>query len=79
MGGWKLEVGKMALYMAFPVALFYLFNQPKYFEEWTVKMRQELYPPLDKMHHKEIEDCIRKIHERRERELLKTLDEEVQK
>lgn len=52
MGGWKLEVGKMALYMSFPVGLFYIFNQPKYFEAWTVKMRQELYPPAAKMHAK---------------------------
>ncbi|MPC69651.1 Protein PET100, mitochondrial [Portunus trituberculatus] len=50
MGGWKLEIGKMAMYMSFPVMLFYVFNQPKYFEEWTVRMRRELYPPLDKMH-----------------------------
>lgn len=52
MGGWRLEVGKMALYMSFPVAMFYIFNQPKYFEDWTVKMRRELYPPVDKMHGK---------------------------
>ena len=52
MGGWKLEVGKMALYLTFPVAVFYFFNQPKYFEDWIVKMRRELYPPLEKMHAK---------------------------
>lgn len=69
-------MGKMAIYMSFPVALFYLFNQPKYFEDWIVNMRRELYPPLDKMHHKEIEECIKKIHERREKELLKALEEE---
>lgn len=50
MGNWKLEISKMALYMSFPVVLFYVFNQPKYFEEWTVRKRRELYPPLDKMH-----------------------------
>lgn len=52
MGGWKLEIGKMAMYMSFPVAVFYFFNQPQYFEDWIVKMRRELYPPLDKMHTK---------------------------
>ena len=35
MGGWQLEVGKMALYMAFPVGLFHYFNQPEYFEKWV--------------------------------------------
>ncbi|KAG7164133.1 hypothetical protein Hamer_G014260 [Homarus americanus] len=79
MGGWMLEVGKMAMYMSFPVTLFYLFNQPKYFEDWTVRMRRELYPPLDKMHNEEIESCIKKMHERKERELLQALEEEETK
>jgi len=76
MGGWALEVGKMAMYMTFPVGCFYLFNQPQYFEEWTVKMRRELYPPQDKMHDAEIQECIEKMHLRKEKELLKQLQEE---
>lgn len=36
MGGWKLEVFKMGLYMSFPVALFHWFNQPEYFEKWVI-------------------------------------------
>ena len=51
MGGWKLEVGRMAMYMFFPVGMFYCFNQPQYFEDWVVKMRRELYPPHKNMHH----------------------------
>lgn len=35
MGGWQLEVGKMAIYMAFPVGMFHYFNQPEYFEKWV--------------------------------------------
>lgn len=45
MGTWKLEIAKMGMYITFPVALFYYFNQPKYFEEWVVKTKRELYPP----------------------------------
>lgn len=77
MGNWKLEISKMALYMSFPVVLFYVFNQPKYFEEWTVRKRRELYPPLEKMHSQEIEECIRKLHERQEVELLKSLEDDL--
>lgn len=69
----------MALYMAFPVGTFYIFNQPQLFEDWIVKMRRELYPPLEKMHVKEIEDCIRKLHERKEKEMLQALEEEERK
>ncbi|KAF0313984.1 Protein PET100, mitochondrial [Amphibalanus amphitrite] len=32
MGGWKLEIFKMGMYMTFPVGLFWYFNQPEYFE-----------------------------------------------
>lgn len=35
MGGWQLEVAKMAMYMAFPVGMFHYFNQPEYFEKWV--------------------------------------------
>lgn len=45
MGSWRLEVGRMAVYLAFPVALFYYFNQPTYFEEWVTKTKREIFPP----------------------------------
>lgn len=35
MGGWHLEIFKMAMYMTFPVAMFHYFNQPEYFEKWV--------------------------------------------
>jgi protein PET100, animal type len=35
MGGFALEIGKMAMYMTFPVAMFYWFNRPEYFEQWV--------------------------------------------
>jgi Pet100 len=35
MGGYALEIGKMAMYMTFPVAMFYWFNRPEYFEKWV--------------------------------------------
>ncbi|GAB1599511.1 protein PET100 homolog, mitochondrial-like [Argonauta hians] len=45
MGGWKLEIFKMGLYMSFPVGLFYYFNQPAFFEEWIMSRRKTLFPP----------------------------------
>lgn len=30
---------QMAVYMSFPVMTFWYFNQPEFFEEWTIKMR----------------------------------------
>ena len=40
MGGWKLEVGKMSLYVAMPILCFYLFNKPEYFSEQIAKDKQ---------------------------------------
>ncbi|KAK3583242.1 hypothetical protein CHS0354_015423 [Potamilus streckersoni] len=45
MGTWHLEVVKMAMYMTFPVGLFYIFNRPEYFEEHVNKKRKEIMPP----------------------------------
>ncbi|XP_014271598.1 protein PET100 homolog, mitochondrial [Halyomorpha halys] len=75
MGGWKLEVGKMVIYMAFPVGLFHYFNQPEYFEEWVTKIKQETYPPESTKHKKMIEDAIKDWNKKKEISLLKALDE----
>ncbi|XP_072255866.1 protein PET100 homolog, mitochondrial [Pyxicephalus adspersus] len=43
--GVKLEVFRMMLYLTFPVTMFWISNQPEYFEEYIVKRKRELYPP----------------------------------
>lgn len=45
MGNWKLEVARMAMYTSFPVALFFYFNQPTYFEEWVTNTKRQIFPP----------------------------------
>ncbi|KAM4036555.1 protein PET100 homolog, mitochondrial [Anomaloglossus baeobatrachus] len=35
----------MALYLTFPVTMFWISNQPEYFEEYIVKRKREIYPP----------------------------------
>nr|CAD7445474.1 unnamed protein product [Timema bartmani] len=74
MGGWKLEVLKMALYMSFPVGMFHYFNQPDLFEKWVVKTRRELFPPENMTHKDEIIDCIQKLQEKQELEMLRLLE-----
>ncbi|KAI5646526.1 hypothetical protein NE865_01459 [Phthorimaea operculella] len=61
MGNWKLEVGKMAIYMSFPVTMFHYFNQPDYFEEWVIKTKRECYPPENKKDREDIEKLIKKL------------------
>jgi protein PET100 len=47
MGGWKLEVFRMALYISFPVSLFYLFNKPEFFKEILIDYRKKHFPVED--------------------------------
>jgi len=79
MGGWQLEVGKMALYMAFPVGMFHYFNQPEYFEKWVTEQKRLMYPPESKSHRSEIEQTIRDIREKNENKMMKELEEMEQK
>jgi len=67
MGGWKLEVFKMGIYMVFPVATFYYFNQPHLYEEWLVKKKMEVFPPEDPEAKRQIQDTVRLMRERERR------------
>ncbi|XP_033108426.1 protein PET100 homolog, mitochondrial-like [Anneissia japonica] len=61
MGGWRLESAKMVIYIFFPVATFYYFNQTEYFEEKVSRKIRQLYPPECKMQRKELEAMKNKI------------------
>lgn len=74
MGGWQLEVGKMALYMAFPVGMFHYFNQPEYFEKWVTETKRQLYPPESKSHRDEIEKTIKAMRAKHDQELQAEYD-----
>ena len=77
MGGWKLEVGKMVLYMAFPVGLFHFFNQPEYFEEWVVNIKRELHAPENSHNRDLIQQAITDLRKKEELKLLQALDKNV--
>ncbi|EEC13319.1 protein PET100 homolog, mitochondrial [Ixodes scapularis] len=74
MGNWQLEVFKMAMYISFPVGLFYVFNQPQFFEEWVVKTKRECYPPQDMETDREIKAYMETVKAKRKQELLKELE-----
>ncbi|XP_018332827.1 protein PET100 homolog, mitochondrial-like [Agrilus planipennis] len=76
MGTWQLEVGKMAIYLMFPVGLFHYFNQPQYFEEWVTKTKRELYPPENADMRAEIQRVKIAIEEKHEAKILKELEKQ---
>lgn len=62
MGNWKLEIFKMAVYMGFPVGLFYYFNQPAFFESWMMEKRKVVFPQ-DLLSSKEQIENVKKVME----------------
>lgn len=75
MGGWILEVGKMVMYISFPVAMFHYFNQPAYFEKWVTQKKREIYPPESEEAENVIKDTIKSMRKKRDLEMMKALDE----
>lgn len=61
MGGWFLEIGKMALYLSFPVLTFHYFNSPEYFEKFVIEKKREFYPHEDELHREELQALFRDI------------------
>nr|CAD7194514.1 unnamed protein product [Timema douglasi] len=51
-----------------------LLGEPELFEEWVVKTRRELFPPENMTHKDEIIDCIQKIQEKQDLEMLRLLE-----
>jgi protein PET100 len=47
MGGWKLEIFRMSLYIAFPVTMFYVFNKPELFKDLMIEHRANFWPKED--------------------------------
>ncbi|RZC34018.1 DUF2346 domain containing protein [Asbolus verrucosus] len=77
MGGWRLEVGRMALYITFPVALFHYFNQPELFEEWVIKTKREMYPPENTPEKIEVVNAIKRLKEKQELDRIRALEKNV--
>ncbi|KAH9523682.1 hypothetical protein Btru_040650 [Bulinus truncatus] len=71
MGTWKLEVFRMAVYTSFPVGLFYVFNQPFFYENWMMEKRDKIFPPSDPKAIQRLEAYKAKIELQRENEWVK--------
>lgn len=81
MGGWVLEVAKMALYLSFPVAAFHVFNSPEYFEKYVIEKKREMYPHEDQLYREEISLLFRDMNSgnlKAKIEQLKQIDDDRQ-
>nr|XP_057906287.1 protein PET100 homolog, mitochondrial [Doryrhamphus excisus] len=74
--GVKLEIFKMMFYVSFPVTIFWISNQPDYFEEYVLKKKREILPPNEAHQRKELEDFKERMRVRKEQRLLKQISME---
>ncbi|XP_063787695.1 protein PET100 homolog, mitochondrial [Pseudophryne corroboree] len=68
--GVKLEVFRMAIYLSFPVTMFWISNQPKYFEEYIVKRKREIYPPEQTEQKRQLAELKEMMRQRKEKLLM---------
>ena len=47
--GSRIELFRIGVYIFFPVAVFYYFNNPEFFDEYVLKTQKALYPPEEKL------------------------------
>ncbi|XP_064442022.1 protein PET100 homolog, mitochondrial-like [Mirounga angustirostris] len=57
--GVKLEVFQMTHYLTFPVAMFWIASQVRWFEDYVIQHKRELWPP-------EKEDQLGELEESRQ-------------
>ena len=75
MGGWKLEVFKMGVYISFPVVCFLVFNNPSFYEKTIMQGRRDMataYDPEGCARLKEKLDQIKKEKMDRDLQQLKS-------
>lgn len=47
--GSKIELFRIGVYVFLPVAVFYFFNNPEFFDDYVTKKQRDFYPPEDKI------------------------------
>jgi protein PET100 len=72
MAGWKLEVFRMTLYVAFPVGMFVIFNYPPFYEQAILDGRRAMAAAYDP---KAAEMLRKHVEEMKAKQMAETLDE----
>lgn len=61
--------------MSFPVAMFHYFNQPEYYEDYVTKLKQTVFPPVNKQRDDELKDAIKKIQQSQDLRILQAMEQ----
>ena len=73
MGTWKLELGKMAIYMAFPVTSFYVYHQVDWFEDQIADMHRKVRSKESITNKMELQECVEMMRSHRDKQFKEEL------
>ena len=68
MGNWKLKLGKMAIYMAFPVTSFYVYHQVDWFEDQIADMHRKVRSKESITNKMELQECVEMMRSHRDKQ-----------
>jgi len=73
MGNWQLEIGKMAIYMAFPVTSFYVYHQVDWFEDKLKDIHTKTRTKETIQNDKEIKEYVEMMRTHRDKQFKEDL------
>jgi len=73
MGGWHLEVFKMVVYIAFPVATFHFFNDSDWFLNRVIEGKREQMKFVDKAQNRKLRGIIEDLQAEQSAKALQEL------
>ncbi|KZC09034.1 hypothetical protein WN55_11497 [Dufourea novaeangliae] len=78
MGNWTMEVGRMILYISFPVGMFHYFNSTDNIDDWVQDKREKCIP-VEKKDHANFLAFIHEFNEVKRLNQLKAMEEQLYK
>lgn len=79
MGSWQLEVGRMILYISFPIGMFHIFNHSESIKEELNNLRDSYYTPEMKKRQMDLKNFIEEFNKENQMKQLKEMEEQYHK
>ncbi|XP_076239518.1 protein PET100 homolog, mitochondrial-like [Calliopsis andreniformis] len=76
MGKWQTEVGRMMLYVSFPVGIFHYFNHGENIEGWLTEQKKKYYPANIAKEKEEFTEYIDKLNRQKQLNQLRRMEEQ---
>ncbi|XP_076390016.1 uncharacterized protein LOC143264867 [Megachile rotundata] len=73
MGSWQLEVGRMMMYILFPIGIYYYFNQTENIEQWIINEKKK-YRTTSKKHYEEFLEFIDNCNSKKQKKQIEEME-----